>query len=45
MVMVSGVRFTGPLASHAEGFAAELSRLGYTRRSAEKTLLLMAQLS
>ena len=45
MVMVSGVRFTGPMASHAEGFAAELSRLGYTRRSAEKALLLMAQLS
>jgi integrase/recombinase XerD len=45
MVMVSGVRFTGPLSLYAEGFAGELSRLGYTRRSGEKPLLLMAQLS
>ena len=45
MVMVSGVRFTGPLTPHAEGFAAELSRLGYTRRSTQLPLLLMAQLS
>lgn len=45
MVMVLGVRFTGPLMSHADGFAAELSRLGYTHRSAQTPLLLMAQLS
>ena len=45
MVMVFGVRFTGPLTVHAEGFAAELSRLGYTRLSAQAPLLLMAQLS
>lgn len=44
MEMVSGVRFTGPLTPHAQGFAAELSRLGYTRRSVQTPLLLMAQL-
>ena len=36
---------SGPLAPHAKGFDAELSRLGYSPSAAKKHLLLMAALS
>ena len=35
----------GPLAPHAKGFDAELSRLGYSASAAKKHLLLMAALT
>ncbi len=38
----SRVHVTGPLERHARGFAAELSRQGYTRVSAAFQLQLMA---
>lgn len=41
----SRVRVTGPLERFAEGFAAELSRQGYTANSAALQLGLMAHLS
>ena len=41
----SRVRVTGPLAGFAEGFAAELSRLGYRPNAAASQLQLMAHLS
>jgi integrase/recombinase XerD len=41
----SRVRMSGPLASHAQGFAAELDRLGYTAGSAEHQLRLLGHLS
>jgi len=41
----SHVRVTGPLAVFAEGFAGELSRLGYKPNSAAYQLRLMAHLS
>jgi integrase/recombinase XerD len=40
-----GVRMTGPLESFAHGFAAELTRLGYTRLSAAWQMRLAAHLS
>lgn len=45
MSNVLGVRFWGPLESYAEGFAGELSRLGYTAGSASHQLRLLAHLS
>jgi integrase/recombinase XerD len=42
---VSGVRVTGPLSSYAAGFAAELTRLGYTPLSVQGQLRLVAHLS
>jgi len=45
MDAVDGVRVTGPLAPHARGFAGELARLGFTRYSAQKQLLLVAHVS
>lgn len=44
MDVVNGVRLAGPLAPYAEGFAGELARLGFTRGSAQKQLLLAAHL-
>jgi len=41
----SGVRVTGPLETHATGFAAELSRQGYTSNSQSLQLQLVAHLS
>jgi integrase/recombinase XerD len=41
----SRVRVAGPLAEYAEGFAAELNRLGYARSSATAQLQLMAHVS
>jgi site-specific recombinase XerD len=41
----SSVRVSGPLEPYAQGFAAELSRLGYTAVSAVFQLRLMAHLS
>jgi site-specific recombinase XerD len=41
----SRVRVTGPLAAFAEGFAAELTRLGYRPNAAANQLQLMAHLS
>jgi integrase/recombinase XerD len=40
-----GVRMAGPLAPYAAGFAVELARLGFTRGSAQKQMLLAAHLS
>ena len=40
-----GVRVTGPLQPHAEGFGERLTELGYTRLSAADQLRLMAHLS
>lgn len=40
-----GVRVSGPLEEFAEGFAAELSGLGYSPRGGEAQLRLMAHLS
>jgi integrase/recombinase XerD len=45
MDVVGGVRVTGPLASCARGFAAELARLGFARRSAQMQLQLAAHVS
>ncbi len=45
MDVVDGVRVTGPLAPYARGFAVELARLGFTRGSAQKQLLLAAHVS
>src|SRR5437763_5171204 len=45
MVDVSGTRVEGPLESFALGFAAELTRAGYTPLSAGKQLELVAHLS
>jgi integrase/recombinase XerD len=39
------VRFSGPLAAHADGFRAELAARGYTPGSAALQLQLAAQLS
>jgi integrase/recombinase XerD len=39
------VRFSGPLAPYADGFAAELARLGFTPVSADDQLRLVAHLS
>jgi len=39
------IRVTGPLASYAEGFAGELSRLGYASRTTRDHLYVFAQLS
>ncbi len=41
----SRVRVTGPLASFAEGFAAELTRQGYKPNAAANQLQLLAHLS
>lgn len=40
-----GVRVAGPLAPYAQGFAAELARLGYRSGPAQKQLQLAARLS
>jgi integrase/recombinase XerD len=40
-----GVRVAGPLAPYAQGFAGELTRLGYRSCPAQKQLQLAAQLS
>ncbi|MFI7128053.1 tyrosine-type recombinase/integrase [Nonomuraea sp. NPDC050153] len=40
-----GVRFTGPLTPYAQGFSAELARLGFTRNSSQTQLGLAAHLS
>jgi len=45
MAAPSRVRMSGPLEALAAGFAAELSRQGYTRSSAGRQLQLMAHLS
>jgi integrase/recombinase XerD len=45
MKTVLGVRFTGPLEPFVHGFAAELTRLGYTRLSVVVQLRLAAHLS
>lgn len=45
MTNISGVVVHGPLEPYAAGFAAELSRLGYTPGSAQHELRLMAHLS
>lgn len=45
MLSVHGVRFVGPLTPYAEGFAGELSRLGYTPESVPQQLRLVAHLS
>ncbi len=45
MNVVDGVRVTGPLALYARGFAGELVRLGFTRRSAQKQPQLAAHVS
>ena len=46
MSQVLGVRFLGPLESYAEGFAAELGRLGYKPATGIKPqLFLIAHLS
>jgi integrase/recombinase XerD len=42
---VHGVRVAGPLAPYAQGFAAELTRLGYRSGPAQKQLQLAARLS
>ncbi|MFN8821100.1 MAG: site-specific integrase [Betaproteobacteria bacterium] len=41
----SRVRVTGPLAAHARGFAAELSRQGYRRKPVADQIRLLAHLS
>ena len=41
----SRIQITGPLASYASGFAAELSRMGYAPSSRDHQLWLMAHLS
>jgi integrase/recombinase XerD len=43
--MIDKMRVTGPLASYAAGFGAELTRLGYAPRSATALIGLMGQLS
>jgi site-specific recombinase XerD len=45
MVVVHGVRVTGPLAPYAEGLAGELARLGFTPASARLQLQVAAHLS
>jgi integrase/recombinase XerD len=40
-----GIRVTGPLQAHAQGFSEQLTELGYTRLSAAGQLRLMAHLS
>jgi len=45
MTKVCRARVAGPLAAHAEGFRAELSRLGYRPGSAELQMLLMGRVS
>ena len=40
-----GVRFSGPLAGYAEGFAAELGRQGYKATGVRGQLFLVAHLS
>src|SRR6202040_4222749 len=45
MSVLSRVRMTGPLAGYAEGFGAELARLGYTPLSAANQLRVLARLS
>jgi integrase/recombinase XerD len=40
-----GVRVTGPLQAHSQGFSEQLTELGYTRLSAADQLRLMAHLS
>lgn len=45
MKKVCKARVAGPLAVRAEGFRAELARLGYTPGSAENQMLLMARVS
>ena len=45
MDVVDGVRMPGPLAPYSRGFAGELARLGFTRYSAQKQLLLAAHVS
>ena len=45
MVDRSWARVTGPLQPYAEGFTAELARLGYTSGSAYGQMLLMAHVS
>jgi len=45
MDALEGVRFAGPLAPYARGFAGELARLGFTRGSAQKQMWLAAHLS
>lgn len=45
MVNRSRVRISGPLAAHADAFAEELARLGYTPGSASHQLRLLAALS
>jgi integrase/recombinase XerD len=41
----SRIQITGPLASYASGFAAELSRMGYAPSSRDHQLWLLAHLS
>jgi site-specific recombinase XerD len=45
MANVCRAKVPGPLAAHADGFRAELARLGYTPGSAEMQVLLMARVS
>jgi hypothetical protein len=45
MVDVHAVGMAGPLGPYARGFAAELTRLGFTRLSAQKQMGLAAHLS
>ena len=45
MDVVARVRMSGPLTCHRDGFAAELTALGYTDLSAANQLRLMADLS
>jgi integrase/recombinase XerD len=45
MAELSRVRATGPLASHVEGFCAELVRLGYSPRTARDHGYVLAHLS
>ena len=45
MDVLDGVRLAGPLAPYAEGFAGELTRLGFTALSARDQLRLAAHLS
>src|SRR5215207_720504 len=45
MARTERVRVAGPLAAFAEGFGAELGRLGYSRFTADAQLQLMAHVS
>ena len=45
MVVVHGVRVTGPLAPYAEGLAGELARLGFKPSSARLQMQVAAHLS